>query len=96
MLCSGIHKVRHAIWVQHLAAATKAAHLACAPSQSNAAVGVPSVNLAGGCACCTVHGDLVAALKQLASHAADVDYMVGGLLRVKWLEAGKQYPWAPV
>jgi hypothetical protein len=49
-----------------------------APPQSNAAVGVPTASLAGGCACCTVHGDLLAALKQLAAQASSsIDYLVG-------------------
>eukprot|EP00191_Tetraselmis_sp_GSL018_P007505 CAMPEP_0177620392 /NCGR_PEP_ID=MMETSP0419_2-20121207/26874_1 /TAXON_ID=582737 /ORGANISM="Tetraselmis sp., Strain GSL018" /LENGTH=293 /DNA_ID=CAMNT_0019119933 /DNA_START=115 /DNA_END=993 /DNA_ORIENTATION=- len=44
--------------------------------ENNAAVGIPSANLAGGCACCKLQDDLSASLKQLFEHQQQFDYMV--------------------
>jgi hypothetical protein len=48
--------------------------------QANAAVGVPSAPLAGGCACCALGQPLEAALADIRSSAAgrDLDCLVGG------------------
>jgi hypothetical protein len=47
-------------------------------SQSNAAAGIRSAQLSGGCACCSVSGDLQAALHQLAGSSSytQLDYLV--------------------
>jgi G3E family GTPase len=46
--------------------------------QSNAAAGIKAARLAGGCACCTVAGDLEAALAELAGSPSyqQLDYLV--------------------
>jgi G3E family GTPase len=48
-------------------------------SQSNAAAGIKAAQLAGGCACCSVSGDLQAALHELAGSSSyqQLDYLVG-------------------
>jgi hypothetical protein len=47
-------------------------------TQSNAAAGIKAAQLAGGCACCSVSGDLQAALHELASSSSyqQLDYLV--------------------
>lgn len=47
-------------------------------AQSNAAAGIRSAQLSGGCACCSVSGDLQAALHQLAGSSSytQLDYLV--------------------
>jgi hypothetical protein len=48
--------------------------------QRNAAVGVRSANLAGGCACCMIAGAFSEALATLVASSAyhELDYLVGG------------------
>lgn len=47
-------------------------------AQSNAAAGIKAAHLAGGCACCSVSGELQAALHELASSSSyqQLDYLV--------------------
>ena len=45
--------------------------------RNNAALGVPLVPLSGGCACCTVNGDLQGAIKTLLRDTGQqYDYLV--------------------
>lgn len=53
--------------------------LCCLQLQSNAAVGVKAAEVAGGCACCAVRGELEHALAELVSTSsyASLDALVG-------------------
>ena len=44
--------------------------------QSTVALGLPASNLSGGCACCTVRGELEGALRQMKMGSSRPDYLV--------------------
>lgn len=77
VLSSPRHELKLGVLVNEVAALDVDGQL-LSTSQSNAAAGIRAAQLAGGCACCSVSGDLQAALHDLAGSSSyqQLDYLV--------------------